>query len=162
MPLKEGDLAGSSDVWLRVLTNPDYITKEGKVHNRAFGGKAIAPPTAKKPYSLEFSGRLLSLVKDVEKESADFCKNPPLKYMGVIYQLVEKIRNEGKSEKPGFRTDVVYTPIKDRDEAHADVVAYDLTTENKYLLRDWLQEVIMYVPAGRCDTLEKLRPALAK
>ena len=153
--MNEGDPADLSDVWLRILTSRKYVTKGVQVHNRAFGGKAIAPPAESKPYSLEISGRLLSFVKDVEKESREFCK-PNQEYSGVIYQVVKEIRNDGASANPGFRTDVFFTP-KPHDCAHADVAAFGPTIEECYLLRDWLQDIIRYAPPGNCHEVEKLR-----
>ena len=154
MALEPGQPADPADVWMRVLTNAQHVTRDGKVHNKAFTGRAIAPPTQQKPYSLEFSGRLLSLTKDVEKESADFCE-PPRHYFGVMYHYVGTIRNDGKSGNPPCPFDVIYTP--NDDLAHADVVAYGPTVENKYVLRDWLQEFILYAEPGKCDVIEKLR-----
>jgi hypothetical protein len=154
MALKPGQPAHQADVWMRVVTNAQHVTRAGKVHNKAFSGKAIAPPTEQKPYSLQFSGRLLSLTKDVERESTAFC-TPPRQYIGVMYSYVEKIRNDGTSGHPPCAFDVIYTP--NDDTAHADVVAYGPTVDNKYVLRDWLQEFILYVRAGRCDVIEKLR-----
>jgi hypothetical protein len=156
MTLKPGQPANPADVWMRVLTNPQHVTRDGKVHNKAFTGKAIAPPTEQKPYSLEFSGRLLSLITDVEKESAAFC-TPPRQYSGVMYQYVEKIRNDGTSGHPPCPFNVIYTP--NNDAAHADVVAYGPTVESKYVLRDWLQEHVLYAAPGKCDVIDNLRSA---
>jgi hypothetical protein len=155
MPLKPGQPAKAADVWMRVLTNLQHVKKDGKIHNKAFGGKAIAPPTEQKPWSLELSGRLLSLTEDVEKESAAFCV-PPLRYAGVMYQYVRTIRNDGTSENPPFLVDVIYTP-QSGDQAHADVVTYGPTVEDRYVLRDWLQELVLYAAPGKCDVIEQLR-----
>lgn len=155
MPLRPGQQADAADVWMRVLTNPRHVTKSGKVHNKAFSGKAIAPPTKSKPWSLELSGRLLSFTKDVERESAAFCATPPRQYSGVMYQQVGPIRSDGSSGDPSCRIDVIFTP--NEDEAHADVVAYDLPETDKYVLRDWLQELVSYAAPGECDDIEALR-----
>src|SRR5437764_1230812 len=109
MAVESEQPAESTDVWMRVLTSPDYLKKsDGTVHNSAFGGKAIAPPTESRKWTLELSGRLLSLIKDVEAESAAFCA-APLVFVGVIFQTVENLRSDGESEhvSTGCKTDVI-------------------------------------------------------
>src|SRR4051812_17259125 len=119
MPLQSGSPADERDVWMRILTRPDYLKKDGTLHNSAFSGKAaLAPPASEAPWSLEMSGRLLSLVKDIQGESEAFCV-APLIFSGLMYQTVENLR----SQDSGSNTDVIYTP-KPTDDAHADFVAY--------------------------------------
>src|SRR5262245_58082192 len=123
MPLRDGDPAELSDVWTRVLTNNGYWKKDGTLHNSAFGGKAIAPPNEKnRPWAHELSGRLLSLIKNLEKESSEFCVAFKCEFAGIMFQKVENLR----SEVSGFRTDVIYTP-KDADIAHSDFVSFGTT-----------------------------------
>lgn len=162
MALEPGQPADASDVWMRVLTDKNYWKKsDGALHNKAFTGKAISPPSESREWTLEFSGRLLSLSKDVEAESTAFCK-PPRNYEGVIFQKVENLRGEGNSfhKSTGCRTDVIYTP-KNADIAHADIVAYGPSVEHRYLMRDWLQDIIQYAAPGNCGIIETLRTTLA-
>jgi hypothetical protein len=56
----------SDDVWFRIATHKDYI-KNGRVLHGAFGGNAIAAPSAQKRrgWDRELSGRLRSLAGSV-------------------------------------------------------------------------------------------------
>jgi hypothetical protein len=103
------------------------------------------------------SGRLLSFAGNVEAEGKAFCQ-PPREFAGVMYQTVANLRTGGDAfHKPlGCRADVVYTP-KIHDSAHADLVIYGSNPENKFAVRDWLQEFIQYIKPDRCATIEALR-----
>jgi hypothetical protein len=152
MPLQPGSPAEDADIWMRILTHPEYLKKDGTVHNSAFSGRrAIAPPASDAPWSLEMSGRLLSLIQDIQGESEAFCV-APMMFVGLIYQSVENLRSNGS----GCTTDVVYTP-KPTDNAHADLVAYADNIDNRNALRDWLQDFIQCVPVTKCAMLEALR-----
>lgn len=155
MALNWGDKADVRDHWLRVLTNEAYLRADGIVHNGAFGGKAIRQPEDR-AWSLELSGRLLSLVKDVEAEARAFCGDK-MPFVGVMYQSVENLRTDGSAPLPGFPTDVVFTP-RDGDDAHADLVGYGPGAEHKFALRDWLQDFIQAVSSTQCNVVEQLRP----
>lgn len=157
MAVKPGEPAEASDVWMRVLTDKSSWEKSGSVHNKAFTGKAVAPPMEPREWTLEFSGRLLSLVADVEKESAAFCR-APMTFSGVIFQTVENLRSDGNSfhKSTGCRTDVIYTPKND-DKAHADLVAFGPSIEHRYLMREWLQDFIQYAAPGNCAIIEAMR-----
>lgn len=160
MAVEPDQPADVSDVWMRVLTSEDYWKKsDGSLHNNAFGGKAIAPPEDKRDWSLELSGRLLSFVVNVRAESEAFC-SPPRVFVGLMYQTVENLRSNGESfhRNTGCQTDVIYTP-KAYDIAHSDLVAYGPTQENRFLIRDWLQDFIQYVRPDNCDIIEGLRRA---
>ena len=150
MPLADGDPAEPADTWLRVITNDDYIKKDGTLAKNAFGGKAIAPPDPPRPWSLALSGGLLSLIADLQKYGTDFCGDA---FVGYMFHKVEDLRNADHA------TDVIFTPIIPRDPAHADHVAYHLTVESKYLLQEWLQNIMLYVRQDRLDALEALRQA---
>lgn len=120
-------------------------------------GNVTSPPRGARDWTLEISGRLLSLAEDVEQESADFC-HPSRTFAGVIYQVVEKLRRFDKIEN--CQTDVIYTPTDPPNEhnAHADVVAYGLQQDQKKIMRDWLQENVELVTPGNFSEIEKLRP----
>jgi hypothetical protein len=161
MPLAPGDSADASDVWHRVLTADYWRKRDGRLHNSAFTGKALAPPKQPRGYTLEFSGRLLSLTQNVEQEARAFC-NPARRYHGVIFQTVENLRSDGNGfhASTACRTDVIYTP--NADIAHADIAFYGPTTENRYLIREWLQDFIQYAAPGNCGIIEVLRPPLVE
>lgn len=154
MAMNWGDRAEIGDYWLRVLTNEAYLRSDGTLHNGAFGGKAIGQPDDR-AWSLELSGRLLSLVTDVEAEARAFCGDR-MPFVGVMYQSVENLRTDGSAPLPGFPTDVVFTP-RDGDGAHADLVAYGPDAEHKFALRDWLQDFIQAVASTQCNVVEQLR-----
>ena len=161
MAVAPGEPADLSDVWMRILTDEKYWKRsDGSLHNAAFGGKAIAPPMEPREWTLELSGRLLSVVKNVQQESAAFC-TPPRVFAGLMYQTVENLRSAGDSfhKHTGCRTDVIFTP--NNDPAHGDLVAYGFTQEptqeHRYLIREWLQDFIQYVRPDKCAVIEALR-----
>ena len=155
MGVKAGEPAEVTDTWLRVLTDERYIKSDGTVHNSAFGGRAIAQPQGSGEWTLELSGRLLSLVTDLDSESRAFCAGRT--FAGILYQTVENLRQNGDGffRMTGCRTDVIFTPTA--DPAHADLVAYGPTEESKFLIRDWLQDFIQVVRAEQADLVEGLR-----
>jgi hypothetical protein len=160
MPPEPGAPADATDVWVRVLTSEGYWKRDGTLHNSAFSGSAIAAPTGNKPWTIELSGRLLSLIEKLERESRGFC-TPPRVFAGLMYQTVEKLRTDG-SRFPPFPTDVIYTPIdrnEYKDPAHADLVAYGPapTPPDRFLFRDWLQDLIQCVRPHQCAVVEQLR-----
>ena len=57
-------------------------------------------------------------------------------------------------------TDVIYTP-RAGDVAHADLVAYHLDVESKYVLRDWLQDMIQCVRPDKIAVIDALRQSEA-
>ena len=77
----------------------------------------------------------------------------PREFAGLTYQTVENLRTNGEST--GFPTDVVYTP--NADLAHSDFVAYGPSRDNRFLIRDWLQDIIQFVRANNCEIIEALR-----
>lgn len=151
MPLADGDSAESGDVWTRVITSADYWRKDGRLHNNAFRGKAIAQSTDR-PWQHELSGRLLSLVKHLGDESKEFCAKHSREFHGVMFQTAENI----KSEASGFPTDAIYTPKSD-DEAHGDVVSFKTTSDNLADVRDWLQDFIQAVGPSKIDAVCSMR-----
>jgi hypothetical protein len=149
MSLKAGDPADESDVWLRVVTNENYWKADGTLHNKAFGGGAFSP-SKDLPWRHELSGRLLSLIKNLEQECIDFCGQ---KFAGVMFQTVVNLRSKGS----GFSTDVYYTPTE-RDEAHSDFVIFGIEDKDDiFQVRDWLQDFVQYVKPQRLAAVEALR-----
>ena len=153
MPIAAGDPAEIWDVWTRVITSEDYWTTDGRLHNKAFSGKAFAPPDNPSPWTYELSGRLLSLIEHLEKESVAFCRTKQEDFAGVMYQNVENLRSDGS----GFPIDVIYTPY-DEDKAHSDVVVYQATDKSHiFAVRDWLQDFIQHVRADKVAAICALR-----
>jgi hypothetical protein len=152
MALHDGEPADAWDVWTRVITDNNYWKDDGTLHNSAFGGKAIAAPTKVRSWTHELSGRLLSLITDLEQESIAFCTAVQRDFAGIMFQKVENLR----SSASGFHTDVVYTP-KVHDNAHGDFVAFDTTDENRFEIRDWLQDFIQHVRPDKLSAVETLR-----
>ena len=150
MVLADGDPAEAVDVWLRAITDEKYAKRDGTLHNSAFSGKRILgrPSTAERPWSMELSGWLLSLIDDLETKCTVFCSGRP--FAGVMFQGVEKLR----SEASGVRTDVIYTP-RPGDGAHADFVAFG--PADKFVIRDWLQDILRTVGPDGLGAIESLR-----
>jgi hypothetical protein len=148
MPLADGDPAEAWDTWLRVITDERYFKSDGTLANDAFTGKTvISPPDPPRPWSLELSGALLSMIFDIRLYADAFCGD---KFAGYMFQKVESLRSEDNA------TDVIYTP-RARDNAHADLVAYHLDAEYKYVLRDWLQDSIQCVRRDKIEAIDALR-----
>ena len=148
MPLADWDPAEAWDTWLRVVTDERYFKNDGTLANNAFSGKkVISPPDPPRPWSLELSGALLSMISDLRSYGDAFCGD---KFAGYMFQKVENLRHEDNA------TDVIYTP-RAGDNAHADLVAYHLDAENKYVLRDWLQDSIQCVKPDKIGVLDALR-----
>jgi len=168
--------ADDCDVWLRALTDRKHVyekTEDGRstlsLHNRALKGKAIGPPTEKRPWSIEVSGKLLSLIANVVSEGESFIEQikatkPDAVFQGYAYSTVGKIR-EVRLNFPHPSVDVMATP-KANNPTHADAVmnldseaSGDDLEKAKSMLRDWLQEVLEVVrPNEACERLEALRP----
>lgn len=148
MPLADGDPGEAQDTWLRVISDEKYLKEDGTLSNNAFSGKkVISPPAPPRPWSLELSGALLSMIADLRCYADGFCGE---KFAGYMFQKVENLRNEDNA------TDVIYTP-RVGDNAHADLVAYQLAAENKYVLRDWLQDSIQCVKPDKLEVIDALR-----
>jgi hypothetical protein len=152
MALADGDPAETWDTWTRVITSENYWKKDGTLHNNAFSGKAFAAPKADRLWSHELSGRLLSLIGNLLQESTEFCTQINKQFAGLMFQKVDNLR----STCSGFRTDVVYTPYSE-DTAHSDCVAFETNDENRFELRDWLQDFIQCVRPEMISALEALR-----
>jgi hypothetical protein len=152
MALADGDPAETWDTWTRVITSEAYWKKDGTLHNKAFSGKAFAVPETDRPWSHELSGRLLSLVVNLQQESSDFCARIEKQFSGIMFQKVEKLR----SNTSGFQTDVVYTPYLE-DTAHGDFASFGTSDEDLSGLRDWLQDVIQCMRPEMVSAIEALR-----
>lgn len=155
MPLADGGPAEAGDVWLRAITDDKYLKRDGALHNSAFSGKRVLgpPTTPERPWSIELSGWLLSLIDELEAKCIDFCGGRP--FAGVMFQGVEILR----SQASGVRTDVIYTPKPD-DGAHADFVAFGAA--DKFVIRDWLQDMLRTVRPDGLAAIDALRKPPAR
>src|SRR5262245_41998453 len=101
MPPQDGAPADECDVWLRNITNKNHVRPDGRLHNSAFKGKAIARQSGGRPWDHELSGRLLSITKQFEAEGQQYCRARSLLFVGVMYALVRTLRasvNEIKTD----------------------------------------------------------------
>jgi hypothetical protein len=162
MPLSDGDPADNDDTWFRVLTDKRYVYADGRLHNKAFTGKAIARPKPEKnrDWTHEISGRLLSLVGDVGKEANEFCDamtnatGRPKDFSGIAHSVVSALR----TQYGHVSIDVCYTPL-DHDKAHADIAFYKSIDDDKEMLIDWLQTVLKAIRPDQLAALnDKRRP----
>ena len=154
MLLADGDPAHSCDTWSRVITDRKYFLKEGRLHNRAFTGRAIAPPKKERPWSHELSGRLLSLIINLHQEARLFCQQHNKPFEGIMYKDVLSLR---RTLEDGINSDVRYTPL-DHDAAHSDFVAFSCSTEaDLQSLRDFLQETVKAIRPENTASVELLR-----
>src|SRR5215471_10329565 len=97
MPLTDGDSAPAWDVWTRVITDKNYWKSDGTLHNKAFSRGAFRKPdpARNRPWSRELSGRLLSLIADLNHESTQFCALHGREFAGVMFQKAENLKSEG-------------------------------------------------------------------
>jgi hypothetical protein len=142
MSLVPGDRPAEGDVWFRIITSTDHITK-GRVHHSAFRKKNFfRPPLPEhsRPWTAESSGRLRSLagsIEDIAKHGDQYAVDNRTHFIGVMYPskpiCLKVIGN--------LTLDVCYTPINDGDQAHADLTATgelpaDRTPEHEELLHE--------------------------
>ena len=138
MPLPDGE------VWLRELTNRDYLKRDGTVHRQALKSPAISAAD-EKSWSHELSGRALSQAGDVASHgqasaqrardkfaSKGLAVPSKIDFIGVAFSRSEELR----SEHP-LHTDTVFTP--NDDPAHADFVVYNSNDEDIDAIIGFLQ-----------------------
>jgi hypothetical protein len=124
MSLAEGDRPADGDVWFRIITSTDYITR-GRVNHSAFKGKNFfrrPPAGANRPWTVESSGRLRSLAgsTDAIAEYAElYAAANRTKFIGVMYPSEPLDR----ATVGPLTLDFCYTPIPGGDNAHADLIA---------------------------------------
>ena len=158
MALSDGEPASGDDVWFRIATHKDYI-KNGRVLHGAFGGRAIAAPSAEKRrgWDRELSGRLRSLsgsVSDIATHAEQFCHDQTALgggtkiFHGVMYSRVAEIKSTYKN---AIVSNVHFTPNPPSDPAHSDLTftGWNINT------RPELEEFTIWVS----DHLHALYPA---
>jgi hypothetical protein len=158
MALSDGDLADARDTWSRIITDPTYWKKDGTMHNRAFTGKAIAPPLENRSWSHELSGRLLSLIASLKQESEDICLQKSRPFEGIMYREVAALCAMIDGD---IKADVRYTPIANQDRAHSDFVTYNTVEAHRQAIRDFLQETVRALKPANIAHLESLRVDLS-
>ncbi len=144
--MNAGDAAEPDDIWLRPVTNETHL-KGKMVHHGALKKWITPPDDPLKPWKLEFSGRLRSMItgisadaiNKVESQKAKLIatkKKIPsaLKYCGILHIPVESVRSI-----PEFNGDVIYDPTN--DPAHANIVikdkdVSDILTVTEVLIRN--------------------------
>jgi hypothetical protein len=139
--LRDGDSAYGPDTWLRNILN-DSHRRGPRVHHSALTTKMIAPPDEPRPWSHEFSGRLLSLTTNVVEEGQAFCRNFGKPFIGVMRAKVRSLRP--RIPDSNIRTDIVYTP-KDQDSAHTDFVCFGADPTDHDIIKDFLQDRLVVV-----------------
>jgi len=153
--VEAGDAAEPDDVWLRPITNETHL-KRTKVHHGALK-KWIGPPDdPAKPWKLEVSGRLRSLVDSISADAirkvdaqkakliASSKKVPSaLKYCGIIYSTVEDVRAIAD-----FQGDVIFDPTVD-DPAHANIVIRDKGPDEILTVTDVLIRNLTFLSADQ-------------
>ncbi|MDI4231476.1 hypothetical protein OZ411_01435 [Bradyrhizobium sp. Arg237L] len=148
--MNAGDSAAPNDVWLRPITNETHI-KRSVVHHGQFK-KWLAPPDdPQKPWKLELSGRLRSLVESIAADALKKVKaqqdklvtaNKPvpsaLRYVGILHSTIEDIR-----AIPELVGDVIYDPTE--DNAHANIVVRDKGPNEILTVTDILLKHLRFV-----------------
>jgi hypothetical protein len=128
--VNSGDPAAPDDIWLRAITNENHIRRTG-VHHAELKKWLGPPDDSTKPWKLELSGRLRSLVGSISKDALEKVaaqkakliasnKSVPstIKYCGVVHSTVDGIKSIAD-----FDGDVIYDPTEDL--AHANIVVRD-------------------------------------
>lgn len=121
MALADGDPAPEGDVWYRILTSKDHITK-GRIQHAAFQGKFLNPPPLDKnrPWNAETSGRLRSLagsIAEVTEHCTEYCRKINRTFYGIMFP---KERLAGQTIET-LTLGIHYTPIAGGDQAHSDL-----------------------------------------
>jgi hypothetical protein len=128
--MNAGDPAAPDDVWLRPITNETHLRRSGVHHGEL--KKWVGPPDdPAKPWKLEISGRLRSMVSSISKDAIQKAeaqrakllaanKKVPsaIKYCGLLHSTADDIRSITE-----FDGDVIYDPTEDL--AHANIVVRD-------------------------------------
>src|SRR6266568_7749512 len=117
MPLSDSDPADQHDIWTRVITVGKHWNADGTLHNAAFSGRNVIAEAdqARRHWSHELSGDLLSLIPNLRLHSEGFCARWRQEFHGTMFQTVENLRTDGSgdSHQSPFPTDVRYTPRED-------------------------------------------------
>jgi len=149
-----GDAAEPDEVWLRPVTNETHL-KRNTVHHGALK-KWIAPPDdPAKPWKLEVSGRLRSLVDNISADAVQsvdaqkaklMASGKPvpsvLKYCGILYSQANDVRAIAE-----FDGDVIFDPTE--DPAHANIVIKDKGLDEILTVTDTLIRKLVFLQANQ-------------
>jgi hypothetical protein len=162
--LAHGDAADAADCWFRNITDLRWINDDGTISEQALKGRAIAPAPPQMPWAYEMSGRLLSLVVDVEADGRSFVevirtkqKKPSktLQFAGVAHASVGQLgwETSSKLQTCTYHTPVDF-PVEFADPAHSDFTVTGPVEESDLdEIRTKLQAVLKVLGAGNCNSL---------
>ena len=142
------------ECWYRLLTNTDYVTREGTVHYQALKGKVFKAPQERKPWAHELSGQLASLA-DIRNEAEVAVQRihegyiqrgqtipSKMLFTGVACALARELRTVIADIRP---TDIVYSPLP-TDRAHSNFVTYQTASdEDLDPVRHWLMKTLRVI-----------------
>lgn len=143
-----GGPAPETDLWMRILTRPEYV-RNGKLHHSALRGRALRPPREPLGWDHELSGRLRSMSVDPKVEAEELVAGPAAagsptrSFNGYAVAAVSELR---ASPIVDVRSDVVFTPLQ-TDRAHADFVTFGTADRDLNPILDWLQDRLRIVAA---------------
>jgi hypothetical protein len=170
MLLLDGDRPADGDVWFRIITSSDHISK-GRVHHAAFRKKNFfrpPKPGTNRQWDYETSGRLRSLagsLDEIAKAAAQYAIDNKTHYVGVMYPS----KQLACATVGSLTLDFCYTPIKDGDQAHADLITKgimpaDKTPEHEQLMHDLTDcfkalhaAQIEHLPPAKITVLQRAR-----
>jgi hypothetical protein len=143
--------ANDEDVWLRAITNANHL-RQGKIHRSQLKHWLSPPDDKAKPWKLELSGRLLSLLQSIssdadrrlhaqkEKLARDGKAVPSdLRYCGIVHAEVLEIRG-----CTTCRFDVV-PDQNDDDDAHTNIVVVDKGEDEILTVAEALADILKWL-----------------
>jgi hypothetical protein len=153
--VEDGDPAAIEETWLRPVTNETHLVRRQSVHHGSLKKWLGPPEDATKPWKLELSGRLLSLVETISGDAANKVESQraklaaagkgipsALQYCGILHSSVEAIR-----AITDFSADVIYEP--NEDEAHANIVVRDKDASEILTVVDTLRRKLVFLDAEK-------------
>lgn len=156
--LVAGEALPDREVWLRELTNRDFLKRDGTVHRQALKAPAIGSSEGR-DWSHELSGRARSAAGDIEAhacvsveraragfESRGLPVPSKVTFVGVAYAAASQLR---KSED--LKLDAIYTP--NNDTAHSDFVIYNGQDVQVEQVIEFLQKTLKTAPSGNLKPL---------
>jgi hypothetical protein len=157
--VQSGDRASNDDTWLRPVTNTNHLRDGAKrVHHGEFKKWLGPPDDNNRPWKLELSGRLLSLVTSISADAYHkvaiqqanlLGQHKPipsgLSYCGLLHSEVRNLRS-----LPDLDCDVIFEPTEEPilDPAHANIVIYDKGPEQIMTVMASLVTALQLLPAA--------------
>jgi hypothetical protein len=155
-----GGVVQERDTWFRPITNSKHLRKDGTLHHSAIKGALDPPPVASMTWSFEFSGRLLSIAHDVVKDAnarADIQRqNRPAMAKYFAFHAVMHVTAATVRQWQRFKADVLHHPTI-RDDAHSNLVVYDLPEDEKLTFSEALIEILTVTSAAQLPAFEAAR-----